>query len=355
MVRSAAQYDLLMFGAEIVSFISGVGAGLATNALWYKRHKARILLGKPLEHRNNILGFNPEDVGLFPINRWSPSRPLTPPRLRMKVVAKRPDFSKWIDFEEWQALADDFAKEKDGDIAYLTAFFIDHRESDEGQVFEYRVAHCKYYEHLATVEYLNRHPSVRSRLRAQLLAGHALDLARSSPPSTLKINVAILDCDRHFMAIQRSGAVDFKKGIWTVGPNETMQLPLKVVPGLPGEDFFHLAERCLREEIGLERSDYGDISISWVGYEDKTAAVKVYAQVVTHLSRRDVDEHMAGAHSVFEAQNVRWIPFKRNAVMDIVQNWEHGDSQGRRWSTSAPLALQEMWRMRSRLHLDYMP
>lgn len=343
-----------MQAPDFVSFATGVAAGLSANIIWSRRHRVRVLVSRSAENKQNILGFNPEEVGLFPINRWTPSRPLTPERLRMRVTAERPDFSEWIDLPEWERLAEVYSKTKGGEIAYVTGFKVDHRESFDGHEFEYRVAHCDYSEHLATREYLKLHAGARSKIRACLSAGGMLDLARTSPPSTVKINVAILDRDRHFMAIQRSGAVDYKKGVWTVGPNETMTLPRSIVPGTPGEDLFHLAERCLREELGLERSDYGHINISWIGYEDQTASVKVYSQVVTHLSRRDVDERMAEAHSLFEAQKVEWIPFKRAPVMDIVKKWENGDSHGRSWSSSAPLALQEMWRMRNVLHADYL-
>ena len=47
-----------------------------------------------------------------------------------------------------------------------------------------------------------------------------------------------------------------------------------------------------------------------------------------------------------------WLPFTDETLSDIVENWEHGDRSGRRWSSSAPLALQELWRMRRALRPD---
>ena len=86
--------------------------------------------------------------------------------------------------------------------------------------------------------------------------------------------------------------------------------------------------------------------MSRFGYDVTSFQNKVYAQVRTHLSRREVDRRVSDSHSLFEAQEMPWLKFDDKTVRDIVKNWETGDSSHRIWSSSAPHALQEFWRMR---------
>jgi len=335
----------------VISFLTGVSAGLLVNALWVRRWRMRSTLERFRKPKYDVLDFEPADVGLFPINRWSPARPLRRDRIRMTVASSRPG-QGWCDPVSWSSLAEKFKAEgKTGDIGYLVDFQVDHHETMDGQLFRYSVSHCDYWEHLATVEYLQHDAAARSKIWEAFENGHILDFARSAPPAAIKINVALLSPDRKFIAIQRSGSVDHKKGAWTVGPNETMILRPFRTPGSQMEDLFGVAERCIREEIGLEPVDYGPINISWMGYDAASAQAKVYAQVKTHLPRREVDRRMSGSHGLWEAQAVEWIPLNKANALDIMENWERGDSHGRRWSASAPHALQELWRFRALLEL----
>ncbi|NUP50812.1 MAG: hypothetical protein HOW97_26405 [Catenulispora sp.] len=318
--------------------------------LWDKRHDFYRQLRLPVQERHGIFKFDPGAVGLYPINRWTAARMLEPSSLEMRIVSDRPT-QQWCDPTEWRRIATELAEKHSGEVAYLTDFVIDHRESEYGGNFCYTVTPCDYSEHLATLTYLREHHEVQARIKEAFAGGRVADFARTSPPSLIKINVSVLNRDNRFLAIQRSAAVETKKGLWTVGPNETMILSKRPVPGRTAEDLFGLAERCLREELGLEPRTCGPVRISWIGYESTTATVKVFAQVRTRLSGADVLEIMSTAHGLFEAQDAIWLPFNRRAVADIIRNWEQGDSARRRWSSSAPLALQELWRMRRTLQM----
>ncbi len=336
--------------SEILSFGGGVLAGLLTNVIWDQRNRLRRRIDKLRKHKPEILGFSSFRVDLYPVNRWTISHPLQRKNVKMSIVTERPPASLWLDIPEWNKLVQEFANDNAGDTAYLIDFAIDHRESPRGQMFHYTVTPCDYSEHLATTRYLEMHPEVQARIREALIAGKTLEFARTSPPSLIKVNVAVLDRDDRFLAVQRSGAVHSKKGLWTVGPNETMKLAMHIAPGTRDEDLFGLTERCLREEVGLEPSDYDQINISWIGYEASTASVKIFAQVVTTLAARELIDHMMTSHSLFEMQDVIWLPLDRRTVTDIILKWESGDRAGRVWSSSAPVALQELWRMRRLLH-----
>lgn len=339
-----------MIGAsEAISFIGGIGAGILTNALWDSRHHLRRKITRIASRKPDPLAFDPFSIGFYPINRWTPTRPLDRRHLDMTVSDERPD-QIWCDPAEWRRLADEYSQACSGDTAYLVAFGIDHRESEQGESFSYTVTPCDYSEHLATARYLDEHIEVRRAIEAVLDAGQIADFARHAPPSLIKVNVTVLSGENRFLAIQRSGAVYSKRGLWTAGPNETMRLPRRMVPGSQMEDLFGLADRCLREEVGIEPSSYEKVTISWIGYEAHTASVKVFAQVRTHLSEPELAEAMSTAHGLYEAQRVVWLPFSRRVVLDIIKNWQRGDSAGRIWSSSAPFALQELWRMKSALH-----
>lgn len=335
-----------------IGFVTGVAAALLANVLWLGRWRMRVALRVLRKPKFDVLDFDPASVGLWPVNRWSEARPLRRGLLRMLVVADRPR-QRWGDPAEWSRLAKQYRTAgKHGDVACLVDFTIDHHETKAGRTFTYSVAHCHWWEHLATAEYLRTNGAVRSRIWEAFQHGEVHEYARTALPAAMKINVTVITPEASFLAIQRSGAVDLKKGKWTVGPNETMVLPSMLPPGSQAEDLFGLAERCLREELGLEPADYGPVNISWIGFDVMSGVAKVYAQVRSHLPHREIDQRMASSHGIFEAQSTAWLPLRRKVVLDIMQNWEHGDAAGRCWSASAPHALQELWRFRKLLNLS---
>jgi hypothetical protein len=336
---------------EVISFASGIFAGLFTNILWDRRNLLRPYVRKFKKQKLEILGFDPLTIGLYPINRWTPVRRLEPHRLRMVVESRRPG-QKWFDQEELQHYVDEISLEHDGNTAYLVGFTIDHRESRLGEEFCYSVTPSRYSEHLATVRYLRVHPDVLERIKNTLSAGSMAEFAQTSPPSLIKINVTVCNKDNQFLALHRSGAVYAKKGLWTVGPNETMRLEDTSVPGSKNEDLFGLADRCLREELGLEPEEYGGVHFSWIGYEAETLSVKAFAHVVMTISDSDFAERLSGAHGLYEIQGYTWIPLAGDTVRDIITNWRTGDANQRKWSSSAPVALQELWRMKSLLSTE---
>jgi hypothetical protein len=336
---------MLVGTSEVLSFVGGIIAGLLTNMLWDMRFVIRRRVVRYFESKTAVPPFEPSSVGLYPINRWSAHRPISQDQIEMHVIHDRPR-QVWCDAMEWQHLADEFSRSYSGRIAYLIGFEVDHRESKHGASFVYSVTPCDYSEHLATARYLDDHPEVVRRICEVFRSGRLSEFASSAPPSLIKINVSLLNSNGRFLALQRSGAVHTKRGLWTTGPNETMRLIAGSVPGVRQEDLFDLAERCLREELALEPSDYETPMVSWIGYEASTASVKVFAHAYTNLSEQRVEEAAGSAHSVFEVQRLAWLPLTRRTIADIGVNWRTGDSGGRIWSSSAPFALHELWRMR---------
>jgi hypothetical protein len=292
---------------------------------------------------------------MYPLNTWSPDRPLRPRNLDVVITDARP-VQSWIDPTVWRRHHESFRELYGGRCGYVTAVGpIDFREGPTTEVFRVVLSPCDYSEGLATWRALEETPE-RQRAIAEALARDPFSFVRSSPPHPLAINVAVLSPAGKFLAIERSASLASSQGVWTVGPNETLTLHDDRSPADRPEDFFALAQRCLKEEVGLSPGDYGDVSISWFGYRSADAHPWVFAQVRARLSEAEVDERLRGAHSAVEAASTDWLPLTRATVLKVVEGerTEPGalterTQPRRRWIVHAPLAVSELWRMQSRL------
>lgn len=289
------------------------------------------------------LGFNPEKVNLYPICWWSPDRPLA--RNGHQVVYTKERFNHWelFDKDTWLSLVSDF-HEKRGPICSLHSFETISGGFTQGDVFRLVMSVCDYSEHLATVAYLETHQGTHTRISRMAAQRNFTKIAQTTPPSSVKVCVCVVSPNATVLAVRRSNDVDMKRGEWTLGVNETMCSPDVTLPH--GEDLFGLCQRALFEEVGLSREDYGDISISWMGYSSVTLQVKLWAHVRTHLPETIVCEKMGMAHSTYEAEEWEWLPFRKNILQELTHNWRP-DARGRMWSDSTPLSAQELWRMRN--------
>lgn len=335
----------------LVGFALGVLSGLLTNVVWERRRSLWYRLRGGRDRADEVLGFNAETVGLYALNRWSVARPLTRAGQQVEHVSERPAQQRF-EADEWNRMYQQAESEgKAGDICFVSGFSIDNMESSKNSLFRLTLSAATYPEYLATARYLASHPKERSQLARDLDARKFSEIAATSPPSSVKVCVSVVSPQGNVLAIRRSGAVEEKRGVWTLGLNETMRSATSVGPGGRGEDLFDLCERALREEAGLEPYDYGDISISWIGFALDTLQMKVFAQVRSHRPERELLELFDSSHSVYEADSRIWIPLKRETLGAITSAWTP-DSMGRTWSDSAPVAAQEVWRMRTLLRSD---
>ncbi len=313
--------------------------------------------GKHEESRDRIdslLHYDPREDGLYMINRWSPARLLTKERLSIEVSSIRPK-QTWFKKKQWDdAVAAAKAKKLAGDVCYLIDYLtIDHRESQFGEHFRMTITPCDYSEHIATKDLLARNPNVRARI-GELMEEDTREYARKSLPSSIAINVVVLSTKNNFLAVKRSSAVQDAKNLWTVGPYETMTLkpdtPAKRKDLLKIEDFFELAERCIREEVGLEPNQYGEVVISWFGYYLPLARGHIVAQTRLSVSEDEALDCASSSHSVFEAERWEWIPFNRESISQYVAN-RKGPLADKNWLDQSRLSFCEAWRMRQVLSL----
>lgn len=292
--------------------------------------------------RFNPLRFDPRSIKFFTLNQWSDQRPLD--RARIVQVLGVHSGQTWCRDPDLELIRSQIA-DPGGPACSLIDLEIDHHESDYGRALRVTLAPSLYGDFIAASEYFSRNPESVDEVLDRLEREEVRDMIRAAPLSVIAVNVTITSADGFLLAIRRSASVRTSQNIWTLGPNETMNLP-NLRPG-ESEDFFRLAERCLREEAGLEPvADYGPIYFSWMGYNVPGALVHLVAHVKANLDHVDVEERLHQSHGAFEADQIAWLRDSRRSLEDIVHNHSL-DSQGRRWIDSAPLAAQQYWRMRA--------
>lgn len=296
-------------------------------------------------------GYDSRQDGLYVINRWSPNRLLTPDRLVTNVDRLQRAIT-WFDTDEWTTeVAKQAKNQKAGDVCYLVDYRVDHQESPLNQEFYMTLAPCDYSEHFATVALLEKYPEIHKQIK-QCIEDNPKEYARQACPSLIAINVVVLSDEGNFLAIERSTAVDTARGLWTVGPFETMTLSRQRRPGDRREDLFELAERCLWEELGLKPQHYGEIVISWIGFLASIVRGHVVAQVKLTITEEEAKNRiLTEAEHIQETETVEWMPFNKKNISRIIANRESA-LDGREWIDQARLALQETWRMRSVLNLE---
>ena len=347
---------------SVLVFLLGVVVGILGNLVAAYLWEARLV---PLRRRwqnrratKKAVDYESSQDGMYALNRWSPDRMLTRDNLRVEVREKAPSL-ELVDSERWHNELERLQQQADmrGRCGYVTdCSKVDWRESPHTQIFRVTVSPADYAEGIATWAVLRADEARRAQI-VGMLTSDPLSFPQAAPPMHLAVNLGILNSDgSKFLGLLRSATVASAKNVWTVGPNETMTLPVGGTPGAEPEDFFSLAERCLKEEIGLNPEDYDPVVISWLGYRAADAHPWVTAQVRVRLPDAVVLERRKVCHSYEEASMGVWLPFGRQTVLSIVQGQRCPDGSTikvpsgpccGRWIIHAPHGICELWRMRT--------
>jgi hypothetical protein len=341
--------------SQIITFVLGIAVGVGGNLLSSYLWDGPVGRLRQSRHERSAArrtqDFDAEARGYYRVNSWSPGRMLEPHNLRIEVSQSRPSW-RWGDEAAWRTHLEEATAAISGSCGYPTGCSdIDWRESDPSKVFRVTLSPCDYAEGAATSRMLERDPETRAEI-AKELHDDPIGFVHSAPPAPLAMNVAVLSQNGNFLALQRSATVWSARLLWTIGPNETLTLGANT-PGARAEDFFALARRCLDEELGLTPGDFGPVSISWFGYYAPLASPWVLAQVKTTITEAEVDERIARCHSTEELAGWEWLPLDRETTRRIFTAEAAGDhalvspeDPARRWIVHAPLALNELLRMR---------
>lgn len=293
------------------------------------------------------LGFDPQSISFFTLNRWSQSRQLAPGQLETRYLDDQRRLQTWCRPEVLDGIRAGF-EDPGGPACSLADLEIDHRENSSGLIFRMSIVRSDYADFLAVGEYGRRDPAWSGAILSRLRTEDTRMMVQAAPLSVIAANVVVLSADRKLLAIERSGAVKTSQNLWTLGPNETMNWPADQRPGSK-EDLFELVQRCLWEETGLDKTEYGPVYISWIGYNVPCALVHVVALTASKLTSSEIGERISHSHGVFEAQQISWLEPKSSVLCGIAMD---SNAHGRKWIDSARLAAQEYWRFRLLLVRD---
>lgn len=291
--------------------------------------------------------------GLYALGEWSPSRTLDRRRLVTTYLDKddRPAQS----LVDPDVLRDEVASRigDTGNIAYITNFKMDHRESDATQHCRVTLAPSEYSEVRAIESLRFSAPEAFAAVDDAVRLDAGL-YVRGAVPSSVAINVIPVSEDGHLLCAQRSAAVDNGIGLWTVGIFETMKRADANRPG-ESEDFFRLGERALKEELGLDPGEYGPLHLTWLGVYRPLLRGHLVAIVRLNVSRASVVESAHGSDSSYEHAAFDWLRLDRATLRAFMSgDFEKGtdavgstlEVEGRRWLEQSRLGIREAWRFR---------
>jgi len=225
-------------------------------------------------------------------------------------------------------------------ICYMKDYEIDYHEGDRGKVFKMNVMPAYYFERNATENILDNNPKYKAKISKAIKEKGIKYYIKNSIPSVIFVMVSIISSRDRILAVQRSKLLDSQKGIWVLGPCETMML--KNQSG-EKEDLFDLVERALYEEFGLGKNDYGEINISSMYIYLKSLALTVYAQVRLKISEDATFIQALNAPSNYENANFDWIKINRMDFEKYISS-KSGNLATKNWHDNTSMGLLEILR-----------
>jgi len=305
--------------------------------------------------------FDPATIGFFPISEWTEHRQLERHNVGEARIRSHRPRQKWItDTTEFAKLAAaERRKDPGSPCPTLVDYIVDSRES-QGDKLILTVAHSDYSQHVAISTYLDTHPELYDQLRRRIQGTEPGDglaaVIQNAPPSNIVINVTVLSRTGSLLLLQRAEKARVWPSRFQVGPHETMNW---TSAGEAPENCFDLAERALREEVGLDNPDlyYDKIVFSWFGYYMPNASAYFFAHVRTSLTKDEILERIDSCEGRWEVKDARWMNLHRDdvldreAILDILSTWRQGshksglDSQQRAWLPHAVMSLSQLSRV----------
>lgn len=292
--------------------------------------------------------------GLYMVGEWSPARMLYRAQLQTKLLHWEERAAQaWIDPLRWSSAV--LSRTSDtGQIAYVSDFKIDHRESVSTEFCKVTFSESSYAEVRAIEQLRIDDPAVLASADRALVDSvrHYLN---GAVPSSLAANVVVLCSNQELLCVRRSAAVDNGIGQWTVGIFETLKLA-DVQRAGDGEVFFRLVERALAEELSLYPGDFGEILITWLGIYQPILRGHLVAIVSTGLTKAELIARARRAHSSYEHDGFAWIPCDEAEAVEFTSAERAGtpggaggqiDVHGKTWVEQSRLAVVEAWRVLS--------
>lgn len=318
----------------------------------------------------NPPGFDPEDLGFFRISYWNPNREMVETEnvgkitrvVRADVIAQHRHTAGWIRDQELydRLLAQAQDKNMGRDCPSLVGYRPDDREGGDSEFLHLSVSQSIYSKHVAIRNYMRAdheaYEVVRRRIQEHIytdgMTEGLRDIIRAAPESNIVINVTVQSRDGSVMLIRRPTDAIVWRSFYQVGAHETMNWPS---PQQPFENWFDLARRALKEEIGLEdpADYYNRIVFSWFGFYAPECSGYFFAHTQTRLTKAELVEAVRNSSGAIEAEAVEWLKLDTGSVHSVLRTWTDGpwednaltDENGRRWLPHATMSLTQLQRV----------
>ena len=144
------------------------------------------------------------------------------------------------------------------------------------------------------------------------------------------------------------------QGLWMLGCGETMSESdlLESTPESGQPSIVSFCQRALREEVGLEPSNYGEIRISWLGLNLQEGSNLLVAHVESNLSESQIERRISQCPGIQEMTELDWYSFRNGRIKDLIKEMELSGiaskrrtrPMSRRWVPGQLLILHELLR-----------
>jgi hypothetical protein len=334
-------------------FVVGVFAALAAVAIQRQVDITWVRIRSTRLFRQRLFDYDPTLLGQFQLNSWSQNRRLSEDDIVIETAdPPRQTWCEQQDLDERRRQVD----RPGGASWYITDFVVDDRESDATQKFHLRLAPSTFGDYEALTDLLAARRDIVARLTSLgRLPDGPRSLVQGSPPTTLGVHVNVVSAEGSALAFRRSAAVRRAQRLWMMGCGETItrdDIVGVTTPGSPQRGLVRFCERALREEVGLEPSDYGPIFISWLGLDVRQGLNWIIAHVKSQLSEAQIDTRIGRCHSTFEMTELTWLKVhRRRQLRRTLREMEESekvlspDDATRQWIPGQRLVLRELLRV----------
>lgn len=306
------------------------------------------------------INYDSQNNGLILLHSWSYSHRLLPSNTNIKVV-ERPNNAYIKHSDTFQSIVDKYKSQNiRGEICYMVNYNVDHMDNEYGKTFDFYVAPCDYSEASSISEYLELYPEVKENIISTIKKSPKEYFAQAMP-SDVFMNLIVI-CNGKILALRRSNSVSSARGLWCIGAYETMEMPSSTTCN--DTNFHKLAERCIKEEIGLTSSEIGSktgdtryffnsdsIFISSIHLSLFHMGTLVTAIVILNdITLEEVSERIVSvAHSKYEHDAVEWINLDKKEIKSFLENGDgyYADFVNKKngqWIAYAKSSLYEIYR-----------
>jgi hypothetical protein len=340
---------------SLMSFVLGVTVttvvAIAAPQLLHSIRRSLLRSGALSRFNPALFRYDFTSIGQFQLGSWSINHPLQSFELKISD----PPAQTWCDERLLEAKRLEIHREG-GPAWFLTDFEVDDKESAQSQIFRATFAPSTFRDFQAISHLLREDQDLASELLARASEQNGLrSLVRGSPKTAFGVQVNVVSRQETFLAFRRSMTVGEHQGLWMLGCGETMSESdlMESTHQSDQPSFIPFCQRALREEVGLEPSDYGEIRISWLGLNLLQGSNLLVAHVESNLSENQIERRISQCPGTHEMTELDWYSFRNGQIRDLIKEMELSDIASkkrtkllpRHWVPGQLLVLKELLRV----------